>query len=212
MLDTYPPGGSANTSAYFDALANALTLHPRHVAVACANVNSGVITEIMFKPTVGDIHTWCNRNSKWLRDLDDKFERESKLRNETAKYKTDAQIDYERRNRESLDELRARHGKFWGLKGIDRTDVARFGTGGASEFTSRRDAAEAVRKAKAAEIDAARYERWTLAEYERLGIDPVRSASGVLLHPDLLTTLGRLPVQRKPQKATRARVKAKAVA
>ncbi len=137
-----------------------------------------------------------------MRDLDDKFERESKLRNETAKYKTDAQIDYERRNRESLDELRARHGKFWGLKGIDRTDVARFGTGGASEFTSRRDAAEAVRKAKAAEIDAARYERWTLAEYERLGIEPVRSASGVMLHPDLLTTLGRLPKAKAKPKAT----------
>ena len=28
MSPTYPPGGSANTSAYSDALANALTLHP----------------------------------------------------------------------------------------------------------------------------------------------------------------------------------------
>ena len=65
---------------------------------------------------------------------------------------------------------------------IPHTDVARFGTGGASGSRRRRDAARPMRKAEAAEIqDAARYGRWTLAEYERLGIEPVRSASGMLL-------------------------------
>ena len=112
---------------------------------------------------------------------------------------------------EASTSLRAVHGKFWGLTAASTAPTARFGTGGAVGVhvaPGRRRGQCAKRTA--AEIDAARYERWTPAEYERLGIEPVRSASGVLLHPDLLTTLGRLPKAKAKPKARGSKAKAAA--
>ena len=156
MLKSYPGSSQRDLREYVAALAGALCQHPREIAEMCAHPVTGVVSECMFKPTVADVKRWCDRVGEPL----------------TAAYRDAAEAlrvandpkPLSRENRETLEQLHARHGKNFGLKTIE-PEPARF---------------EAVAKTEAA----------ILAEYHRLGREPIY-AGEMLISPALLKSLGR---------------------
>lgn len=181
MLKSFPPSATgADSREYIGALAAALCLHPRSIAVACADVANGVIRECMFKPTSADLHTWCNREATPLFDQLARHEHEAKL---VTVAKSDEQIAHERKMRESYDELKAKHGPTWGLGTMpDKLEQLR------GNNTDLETEAETVahRQRTAA---AARADRQTLNAYAKLGTEP-KHFGGILVSPYLLRTMG----------------------
>ena len=178
MLRSYPETGKPDSAEYKDALARALMQYPAEIAIRCGSVDSGVITETMFKPTCADIHNWCKRESKWLYDLQAKYDREGSERNDAKKMKSLEQIEVERLNRENIHELRNRLGPRFGLRGLIDPKVVTHDAGDASiEPDPRREAALARMDA----ANAKHYEAYTLAEYERRGLEVQRNPDGTLV-------------------------------
>lgn len=193
MLESFPRTNIADGDQYMRGLADSLLTHPRSIAVACAHPVNGLLREIMFKPTIADVHRWCDRESQWLLSMRDRFERAAAApipvsptedRNKQAIDKSDKQITREREMRASLDELKAKHGPTWGI-GLkpDKVDTLRIGHNVDLE-TDAEKAEQAKRTAAAARAD-----RQIIDAYAKLGIEP-KHFGGILVSPYLLRTMG----------------------
>jgi hypothetical protein len=187
MLDSYPDKN--NPAPYVTALARSLCEHPREVAIASADPVNGVVRTTMFKPTVANIHDWCDQHSEALKSfvagLDDKLRREAERVRESPR-------EVDRSNRPSLEELRQKFGPNFGLKRMDKIDralVNRFGEAD-QEAENVRAEAEAENRAHDA------YRRETLAAYARLGAEPVY-CMGELVSPELLKSVGVTPARKR---------------
>jgi hypothetical protein len=78
--------------------------------------------------------------------------------------------------RPTIDELRAKHGPTWGLK---------------TTADLERDEARTADDRRQRETR----DRHVLAEYAKLGLDPVHASDGTLVSPALLRALNRLPAK-----------------
>jgi hypothetical protein len=170
MLKSYPATNQPDAREYVTALAGALCRHPREIAAACVHPVTGIIRECMFKPTVVDIERWCKREAH--PQFDRLTEATNEARGANANDPANAPRIIDRSTRQSLDELRAKHGPTWGIKTTASLDLD---------------------GKRIAERNREMRDRQVLAEYASLGIDPVYASDGTLASPSLLRSIERMP-------------------
>lgn len=184
MLDSWPADAASepDPEGYAPALAAVLCNHPREVAEDCANVRIGVVLDCMSRKalTAGRVHDWCVRHSVELREFVRREDERIRIAEEAAKAR---QAEIDRGSRQTLDELRTRHGKDWGLKRMDAVDIVRGIDPAAVEETRKAHRAEQDRKARAFN------ERVFAEDYARLGFEPVYDSHGVMLSPSLVRAI-----------------------
>lgn len=124
LISCYPNGGSQAGDGYIGALAAILVTYPRVVAQLSADPLRGVPRECKFLPTPADVIAWCERETAALRRPVDAEDRYSKHRAEAQQRRQDEELLVEqRKQRPTLDELRAKHGPNWGITQPDRRPV-----------------------------------------------------------------------------------------
>jgi hypothetical protein len=201
MLESFPAERDANgkrvedPDGYFGSLAGVLCQHPREAAEACANTTTGVTTECLFRHalTPGRVEDWCKRHSAELLDYVQRLDERLEAANDP---KTP---DMDRTNRPTVEDLRARYGPTFGLKGIDALDRTR-GIGGNADDTDEATKRNAEQNRRAVEVSNA----VIAGAYAELGVEPRRAGWGnMLISPSLMATLGK-PVKCKSPKRQRA--------
>jgi hypothetical protein len=180
MLKSYPPtaADAAESGGYIGMLAATLVQFPKCVSVRCADPLKGVASTSRFKPTVADLTAWCERGTAELRQIVDREDQEIRWKRERDEACRVELVAIEaRKTRPTLGELRARHGPNWGIKRMpDRPETT-------------------ARQEQAARMQAERKQRKILAEYARLGREPMY-AGDMLISPGLESQLRLRPAQR----------------
>lgn len=203
MLDSFPgrgPNDPDDPEGYEAALAAALCLHPREVAEDCADARVGVVHECLSRSglTAGRINDWCRRHSADLREFIEREDEREEERRKAAKAVQEAEQRRLERDgflHPTMEELRAKHGRNWGLKGIDAVDIARGRFDPAeTEEDKRRRAEELQREAFEAQSAC------ILADYAAQGLEPV-TVSGIPISRELAGMLGRPPREAMPPDA-----------
>jgi hypothetical protein len=81
MIERYPNGGASAGKGYIGSLAATLCAYPRSVAVACAELMTGITSTRDFMPTPASIIAWCEpRQSEMKRTIDKEDEIADQLR------------------------------------------------------------------------------------------------------------------------------------
>jgi hypothetical protein len=180
MLSSYPPS-AATSDSYIGSLAAALMEYPPVVAEKCADPIRGVAREcITFKPTTGAVIAWCECELASLREIvrrDDQKHSEAAERKRAAEAERKQQED--RARRPPLEQLREKYGPNWGLKGTNALDAIKPPVDQARRRDSR---------------DQTALEMKFLAEYARLGCDPIY-AGDMLVSPELADMLRPIAVR-----------------
>ena len=124
LLDCWPTGRKGVADGYIGSLAAILTEYPRIVAINCCDVHKGVARETKFLPTIADLVGFCERETEELRGPVDRDDRDAMLRRQADERAAEEdRWSKLRPKRETLEELRAKHGPNWGIKG-DTQDKA----------------------------------------------------------------------------------------
>lgn len=124
LLDGFPHGRPPNQTSYMGALASVLCQYPRMVAANVADPVKGGGRETRFLPTIADLVGWCERESAFLRGLVDREDHDVKLAREREKRRIEHEREIAaRRNRPSLEELKAQYGPNWGLMTMDEASA-----------------------------------------------------------------------------------------
>lgn len=198
MLATYR--GPDDPPAVVKSLAARLMVEPRRIAIACCDPTHGLVTEIFVKPTVADIARWCERQAEEAHTLiaDDN----RRWREERDKAEAEREAAAKRENRPTIEELRARYGPTFGLKGIDEIDRARGIGHNVDDDTEEAIKRKAEETRRAFEVSNAMIH----AEYMGLGALPHRAKGEMLVSPSLMAILGKpvkCKLQRKRQRAAK---------
>lgn len=175
---------------YVKALAARLMVEPRAVAIACCDPVHGLVSEIFVRPVIADIARWCARHSE---------EAHLMVADDDRRWREERDRECDRSNRETVEELRARLGPTFGLKGIDKLDRIRGDT--------RAEEDEEAAKQRQAEANAqalAASSRDIAADYARRGMETVTTGGewDLPVSPALAAQLGRPGTKaRKRRKA-----------
>ena len=94
-------------------------------------------------------------------------------------------------SRPTIEELYAKHGPTFGIRQFDKIDSLR-GSHGDTPIEAQRE-----RQLRHAREVA---DRIILAEYAKLGIDPIYASDGMLASPSLLRSLDRMPAAKGESK------------
>ncbi len=117
LVDQWPDGGKNAGKSYLGALAAVLCAYPRMVAAQACDPIKGIARETKFLPTVADLIGYCERETESLRGPVDREDRDAMLRRQAeARVEEADRWAKLRPTRETLDELRAKHGPNWGIK------------------------------------------------------------------------------------------------
>lgn len=68
MLSRYPNGGAQAGKSYIGSLAQTLCNYPRLVAIACADLMTGVTATCEFLPTPANIIAWCEPRKQGMKE------------------------------------------------------------------------------------------------------------------------------------------------
>jgi hypothetical protein len=164
-MGQFRKGEANDPGTYVTSVAYVLSRYSDDIIVAATDPRTGLASTTDWLPTIREVTAACEMLSAEAAE----FARRDQIIRETLALRKAA--DGDRAERLTMDELRARHGPNWGFKGQREELAAAHGEG--------------------ARRQNEREERAILAEYERLGIEPLR-AGDVLISPALLKTIGRL--------------------
>jgi hypothetical protein len=151
-----------------------LARYPQPIIDHACDPRTGLALQYDWLPTIRQVNDFCNRKLESARYSE---EREIAIAKQLADR---AAMDAAAASRPTLDELRERHGPNWGLMGACAVEQAL-----APDAEREGERREACRARAAAKTEAA-----ILAEYARLGREPVY-AGEILVSPALFKTLGR---------------------
>lgn len=121
LLDQWPNGRKGVADGYIGALAAVLADYPRCVALRCCNPLKGVARATDYLPTIATVVAFCERETAALRGIVDGDDHEKRIQAEMARRREE---ERPRAQRETLAQLRERHGANWGLKSMDDADAA----------------------------------------------------------------------------------------
>jgi len=125
LISAFPNGTPQDPKGYIGALSGILLEYPRSIALRCADLRLGVARETRFLPTVADLVAWCERETASMRGIVETEDREARIIREMEARRLESEkIEASRRARPSYDELKAKHGPNWGLKGAAEIDHA----------------------------------------------------------------------------------------
>jgi hypothetical protein len=118
LLGLFPNGSPANAKGYIGGLSQVLIAYPKSVSLRCSDPLKGVAKDTRFLPTVADLVAWCERETIAMRKPVETVDHFSRLHDEMIARREEGEYwQKARATRLSLDELRAKHGPDWGIKG-----------------------------------------------------------------------------------------------
>lgn len=200
MLDSFPGTETLDPDHYAGTLAAALAIHPREIAIACADIARGVVTECLFRQalTSARVHEWCKRHSADMQEWLARHEERAATANKIGP-------DKDRSNHETLDELRARLGPTFGLKQVARGGLGAHSDDDVTEEEAKHRLHERTQRAIETSSQA------ILGDYARRGIAPISTRGTWVLpvSPALAAQLGQLPQRRKGGRKGKDGAKAK---
>lgn len=182
IIDCYPNGPKLAGKGYIGAMAEGvLCKYPAVIARGASDRLTGVVAESEFLPSVAKLVAWLNRKTEEMRrpvDIEDhhmRIQREMMERRIEEEQREDA-----RKKRPSLEELRAKHGPNWGLKGISDIEQQRINE--VKERVARRQMEANTRMA----------EREWLAR----GEEPMYATEGMIISPELADVINEQDKRR----------------
>lgn len=118
LLSRFPNGTPANAKGYIGGLAEVLTFYPKSIAERCHEPLTGVPRDTEFLPTPAALIAWLERETAEMRRPVDREDHQARLRREARdRAAEDSRLVADRSQRLSYEELQAKHGPGWGIKG-----------------------------------------------------------------------------------------------
>lgn len=118
LLSRFPNGTPANAKGYIGGLAEVLTFYPKSIAERCHEPLTGVPRDTEFLPTPAVLIAWLERETAEMRRPVEREDYFMRLKRETRdRLEAAGKAAIERGQRPSYDDLIAKYGPGWGIKG-----------------------------------------------------------------------------------------------
>lgn len=114
MLDCYRTGAANNPEVFVTAVAATLARYPDQVIYDVTDPRTGIPSKISWMPTIKDVREACERAYEPIKE---EIEREKRIAEQMR-----LREEYESKPRPTLDELKAKYGKDWGLRDLTKPE------------------------------------------------------------------------------------------
>lgn len=119
MLDCFRTGGANSPETFVTAIAATLARYPDEVVYAVTDPLSGIPANFTFMPTIKDVHDACEVAMRPIRNAQ---EHERLVAQQFAERRRE---DEAKANRPTLEELKAKYGKDWGLTSLGKKEAVK---------------------------------------------------------------------------------------